>query len=93
MHVDDYAGGCGSHARTALSELINGKREISPEMAVRLLKVLGGGTEIWRTRQAHNDLAQVQADRIKLKRLQLPKEVRPGSGRTDQERTNASVLE
>ncbi|MGC9969890.1 MAG: HigA family addiction module antitoxin [Bryobacteraceae bacterium] len=57
--------------RTTLSELVNGKRGISPEMAVRLSKVFGGSAETWLTQQAHYDLAQVHADRIKLKRLQV----------------------
>ena len=56
--------------RTTLSELVNAKRGISPEMAVRLSKVFSGSAESWITQQAHYDLAQVQADRIKLKRLQ-----------------------
>ena len=47
------------------------KRGISPEMAVRLSKVFGGSAETWLTQQAHYDLAQVHADRIKLKRLEL----------------------
>ncbi len=42
-----------------------------PEMAVRLSKVFGGSAESWLTPQAHYDLAQVRADRIKLKRLEL----------------------
>ena len=40
-------------------------------MAVRLSKVFGGSAEAWLTQQAHYDLAQVRADRIKLKRLKL----------------------
>jgi len=56
--------------RTTLSELVHGKRGISPEMAVRLSQVFGGSAESWITQQAHYDLAQVRADRIKLKRLQ-----------------------
>jgi addiction module HigA family antidote len=57
--------------RTTLSELVNGKRGISPEMAVRLSKVFGGSAESWLTQQAHYDVAQVRADRIKLKRLPI----------------------
>jgi addiction module HigA family antidote len=57
--------------RTTLSELVNEKRGISPEMAVRLSKVFGGSAETWLTQQAHYDLARVRADRIKLKRLEL----------------------
>jgi addiction module HigA family antidote len=56
--------------RTTLSELVNGKRGISPEMAVRLSQVFGGSAESWVIQQAQYDLAQVQADRIKLKRLE-----------------------
>jgi addiction module HigA family antidote len=56
--------------RTTLSELVNGKRGISPEMAVRLSQVFGGSAESWLTQQAHYDLAQVRTDRIKLKRLE-----------------------
>ena len=39
-------------------------------MAVRLSKVFGGSAESWITQQAHYDLAQVRAGRIKLRRLQ-----------------------
>src|ERR1039457_3382702 len=57
--------------RNTLSELVNGKRVISPEMAVRLSKVFGGNEESWLVQQAQYDLAQVRRDRIKLKRLEL----------------------
>lgn len=56
--------------RNTLSELVNGKRGISPEMAVRLSKVFGGTEEGWLVQQAQYDLAQVRRDRIKLKRLE-----------------------
>ena len=55
--------------RTTLSELVNGKRGISAEMAIRLSQVFGGSAASWITQQAHYDLAQVPAGRIKLKRL------------------------
>jgi addiction module HigA family antidote len=57
--------------RNTLSELTNGKRGISPEMAVRLSKVFGGNAESWLLQQAQYDLAHVRADRMKLKRLEL----------------------
>lgn len=57
--------------RTSLSELVNGKRGISPEMAVRLSKVFGGSAESWLAQQAQYDLAHVPAHQIKLKRLEL----------------------
>jgi addiction module HigA family antidote len=57
--------------RTTLSELVNEKRGVSPEMAVRLSKVFGGSAESWLVQQAQYDLAHVRADRMKLKRLEL----------------------
>ena len=55
--------------RTTLSELVNGKRGISPEMAIRLAQVFGGSAQSWITQQAHYDLAQIPAGHIRLKRL------------------------
>jgi antitoxin HigA-1 len=57
--------------RNTLSELVNGKRGISPEMAVRLENVFGGSAESWLVQQAQYDLAHVYRDRIKLKRLEI----------------------
>ena len=57
--------------RNTLSELVNGKRGISPEMAVRLPKVFGGTEVGWLVQQAQYDLAHVQRDRLNLKRLEI----------------------
>lgn len=57
--------------RTTLSELVNEKRGISPEMAVRLSKVFGGSAEGWLVQQAQYDLARVPTAHLKLKRLEL----------------------
>jgi addiction module HigA family antidote len=57
--------------RTTLSELVNERRGISPEMAIRLSQVFGGSAQSWITQQALYDLAQIPADRIKLKRLKV----------------------
>lgn len=57
--------------RNTLSELVNGKRGISPEMAVRLSKVFGGSEESWLLQQAQYDFAHVQRNRLNLKRLEL----------------------
>ena len=57
--------------RTTLSELVNEKRGISPEMAVRLGKVFGGSAESWLVQQAQYDLAKVDIGHMKLKRLEL----------------------
>src|SRR6266849_926756 len=70
LTITDAAAALGV-TRTTLSELVNEKRGISPEMAVRLSKVFGGSAESWLTQQAQYELAQVRTDRIKLRRLVL----------------------
>jgi addiction module HigA family antidote len=57
--------------RTTLSELVNEKRGISPEMAVRLSLVFRGSAESWLVQQTQYDLAHVQTGRLKLKRLEF----------------------
>jgi antitoxin HigA-1 len=69
LTITDAASALGV-TRTTLSELVNGKRGISPEMSVRLSQVFGGSAESWLTQQAHYELAHVDARRIKLKRLE-----------------------
>jgi addiction module HigA family antidote len=69
LTITDAATALGV-TRTTLSELVNGKRGISPEMSVRLSQVFGGSAESWLTQQAHYELAHVDAERIKLKRLE-----------------------
>ena len=53
--------------RVALSELVNGKRGISPEMAVRLSKAFGGSAKSWLVQQEQYDMARLNADRINVK--------------------------
>lgn len=57
--------------RTTLSELVNGKRGISPEMAVRLEQVFGGSAESWLVQQVQYGLARLKPQNVKLHRLQL----------------------
>ena len=57
--------------RSTLSDVINEKRGISPEMAVRLSQVFGGSAESWLIQQAQYDLAQVRPGTVSLKRLEL----------------------
>ena len=71
LTITDAATALGV-TRNTLSELVNEKRGISPEMAVRIAKVFGGTEEGWMMQQAQYDLAQVRRDRLKLKRLELP---------------------
>ena len=70
LTITDAASALGV-TRTTLSELVNGKRGISPEMAVRLSQVFGGSAASWLTQQAHYELANIPAGRIKRKRLEL----------------------
>ena len=57
--------------RTTLSELVNGKRGISPEMAVRLEQVFGGSAESWLVQQVQYDLAHLKPQNVKLQRLRV----------------------
>jgi addiction module HigA family antidote len=70
LTITDAAQALGV-TRNTLSELVNEKRGVSPEMAVRLSRVFGGTEEGWLAQQAQYDLAQVRRDRIKLKRLEV----------------------
>jgi addiction module HigA family antidote len=70
LTITDAAEALGV-TRNTLSELVNEKRGISPEMAVRLSKVFGGSEDGWLVQQAQYDLAQVRRDQITLKRLQF----------------------
>ena len=58
-------------SRKQLSDIVNGRAGISPEMAIRLDKAFGGGAATWFRLQAAYDLAQAMrhADRIKVERL------------------------
>lgn len=46
-------------SRKRLSGIVNGHGGISPEMAIRLDRVFGGGADTWYQLQAAYDLAQV----------------------------------
>ena len=58
-------------SRKQLSDVVNGRSGISPQMAIRLDKAFGGGANTWYRVQAAYDLAQAmkQADQIKVERL------------------------
>ena len=58
-------------SRKQLSELVNARSGISPEMAIRLDKAFGGGADTWLRMQAAYDLAQAmkKADRIQVERI------------------------
>lgn len=57
--------------RQTLNDVVNARRGISPEMAIRLDLAFGGGAETWLRLQTAYDLAQAMAatkGRIKVKR-------------------------
>ncbi|MBI4665907.1 MAG: HigA family addiction module antidote protein [Nitrospinae bacterium] len=58
-------------SRVSLSELLNGKNGVSPEMAYRLSKAFGSTPEFWLRLQMGYDLAQVKksASKFKIKRI------------------------
>jgi len=59
--------------RLTLSNLINGKNGISPEMSIRLSKAFGSTPEVWLGIQMDYDLAQAKknAAHIKVKKAVL----------------------
>jgi antitoxin HigA-1 len=58
--------------RQTLNDLVNGRRGISPEMALRLDLAFGGGAEVWLRLQAAYDLAKARqsAHRLNVKRYE-----------------------
>lgn len=46
--------------RAALSEVVNGRRSVSPKVAIKLAKAFGGSAESWIKQQAMYDLWQEQ---------------------------------
>ena len=58
-------------SRQALNNLVNGKSGISPEMAVRLSKALGGSPAVWLKMQLDYDLKQIArtASKINVRRV------------------------
>jgi len=57
-------------SRQTLNDLVNCKRGISPDMAIRLDMAFGGGAGTWLRMQAAYDLAQA---REKTKKLDIKK--------------------
>ena len=55
LTVTGAAEGLGVSRKT-LSELVNGRAGVSPEMAIRLAKAFGGNPEAWLTQQMHYEL-------------------------------------
>jgi addiction module HigA family antidote len=55
MTIKDLAQHLGV-SRVALSELVNGRRAVSPEMAQRLAKAFGNSPRFWLTLQMQYDI-------------------------------------
>jgi antitoxin HigA-1 len=55
MKQKEFSGGIGV-SRLTVSEMLNEKRSISPDVSMRLSKALGNGPEIWLRTQQTLDL-------------------------------------
>ena len=64
--------------RQTLSNVVNGKSGISPEMSIRLSKAFGSTPETWLRMQVAYDLAAARKDESKIKvyRQHVPQELR-----------------
>ena len=51
-----------SMTRTALSEIVNCRRSITPKVAIKLAKAFGGTAQSWINQQANYDLWQAQQE-------------------------------
>jgi len=71
LSIAEAAAGLGV-TRQQLYRIIRGQSGISPEMALRLEKAIGGTADGWLRMQLSHDLAQIRAraGSIKLKRLE-----------------------
>lgn len=57
-------------SRKQLSDIVNGRSGISPEMALRLDMAFGGGAETWLRLNAAYELAEA---RKRMRRLRVPR--------------------
>jgi antitoxin HigA-1 len=70
LSIAEAAKGLGV-TRQQLYNVVNGKSAITPEMALRLEKALGGTADLWLRMQVNYDLAQARRNErtIKVRRL------------------------
>ena len=66
LSITDAADRLGVSRRT-LSELVNERRGVSPEMALRLGRFFGNGTELWMNMQTRRDTWLVEHDESALR--------------------------
>ena len=72
-------------ARPTLSNVLNGRAGISPDMAIRLEKAFGGTADAWLRMQTAHDLAQARKREAEIK----VRRYAPGPGRTVRAPTTA----
>lgn len=53
-------------SRLSVSELLHGKRAMTPQMAARVAKLLRGTADVWLRMQAARDLWEIDLDRERL---------------------------
>lgn len=61
MSITEAAGRLGV-ARPTLSQLVNERKRVSPEMALKLGRFFGNGTELWLNMQTRYDRWEVEHD-------------------------------
>lgn len=65
LSITEAADRLGVSRRT-LSELVNCHRSMSPEMALRLGRFFGNGTELWMNMQTRHDTWSIEHDKDAL---------------------------
>ncbi len=70
LSVAEAAAGLG-----VTRQLLNGKSGITPEMALRLEKALGGSADLWLQMQVNHDLVQVRKRAAEIKVVRLRSKV------------------
>lgn len=66
MTVSEAAARLGV-ARPTLSQLVNERKRVSPEMALKLGRFLGNGTDLWMNMQVRYDRWEVEHDPAALR--------------------------
>ena len=76
MSISEGATALGV-ARPTLSNLLNGKAGVSPDMAIRLEKAFGSTADAWLRMQAAYDLAQARQHESKINVKRVTKRPQP----------------
>lgn len=76
MSVTEAANRLGV-ARPTLSQLVNENKSVSPEMALRLGRFFGNGTDLWLEMQTRHDRWEVEHDPDALREARRVRPVGP----------------